>query len=600
MFRPNRLLYHVPVPTRTVAPSSKSKEEKERTGAIRRQLQRILESRTFRQGDRLQRFLSFIVEETLEGRGDRLKEYPVGVDVFGKDSSFDPRMDPIVRVQARRLRMRLVTYYRDEGRGDEICIELPKGGYAPTFRKGENAAPLKALAPALLGRNTVAVLPFTDQSPESSEAALCAALTQEVTHQLLKEDSIITASPLAADSNGVSRAALVVSGSVRRSRNLLRITTHITDNARGCYIWSDLRDQAPDDSFALQEEVAASVVARLRAEIGKEQEISLERRSHTRNLHAQSMYLQGRYHLNQRTEPGLRKAMEFFGKAIEEDPRFAEAYAGIADAQNLFAHYGVSAPAEVWTKAATNAAQAVLEDDNSSEAHTSLGHVKATQDWDWAGAEREFRRALELNPRNATAHHWFAVSCLAPLSRLDEGFEHILTAQALDPLSSIISRDIALIYYYQRKYDLALEQCDHTIEQNPHFSAAYWTLGLVQEQRGEFEEAIAAFQRAIELSPPSPRILGALGRTYAKAKRRDEALGILHELDQLSKRRYISPFELSLIYFALKRTDEGFEQLSKAYHDRSFELIAIRIDPRFDSVRDDPRFVELFQKLGLQ
>jgi serine/threonine-protein kinase len=185
------------------------------------------------------------------------------------------------------------------------------------------------------------------------------------------------------------------------------------------------------------------------------------------------------------------------------------------------------------------------------------------------------------------------------LGRLDEALEENELARALDPVSSIISRDTALIYYYKRDFEQALEQCDHTIEQNPHFSAAYWTLGLVQEQRGDFDEAIAAFQRAIELSPPSPRILGALGRTLAKAHKKDEALGIIDQLNNLAKKRYISPFELALIYFALNRLDEGFASLAKAFEDRSFELISIKIDPRFDSVRKDPRFLALFQQLGL-
>jgi len=172
-------------------------------------------------------------------------------------------------------------------------------------------------------------------------------------------------------------------------------------------------------------------------------------------------------------------------------------------------------------------------------------------------------------------------------------------AQALDPVCSVIARDIAVIHYYLRNFDFALEQCDHTIEQNPHFSAAYWTLGLVQEQRGDLDESAAAFQRAIDLSPPSPRILGALGRTFAKAGRKEEAIRILGELTDLAKRRYISPIELALIYFALDRPDEGFERLSKAYEDRCFELITIKVDPRFDSVKKDERFTTLFRQLGL-
>ena len=569
--------------------------------AIRRQLDKMLSSRSFRQVDRLQRFLAFIVEETLAGRGDVLKEYPIGVDVFSKDSSFDPRMDPIVRVQARRLRIRLATYYRDEGQNDELLIELPKGGYTPIFRKVESAAPRRPAGAVLVGRNTVMVQPFEDDSPAGDQAYFCKGLRAQIVYSLSKEDSILLVSRDSDHENSVGAspaAALIVTGSVRKSRDILRITMHVTDAVRGCFLWSESIDRSLDDVFAIQEEVAQMVNRTVCSELLGDPSRKPFRR-HTENLAAHNMYLQGRYHLDQRTEQGLRKAMEFFGKAIAEDPHLAQAYAGLADAHNLLAHYGVLAPADVWTKAASNAAQAVMLDPDSAEAHTSLAHVKATQDWDWAGADREFQHAISLNPRYATAHHWYAVSCLAPLGRLELAMEEMLMAQALDPVSSIIGRDIAIIHYYQRNFDLALEQCDHAIEQNPHFSAGYWTLGLVQEQREDYDEAIAAFQRAIELSPPSPRIQGALGRVYARSGNRSEAMGILGELDALSRRRYISPFELALIYFALDRKEEAFERLTKAYADRCFELITIKVDPRFDAVRSDHRFKTLFRQLGL-
>ena len=219
---------------------------------------------------------------------------------------------------------------------------------------------------------------------------------------------------------------------------------------------------------------------------------------------------------------------------------------GLADAYELLGHYGALAPAEVWTKAASNAAWAVLQNENSAEAHTSLAHVKCTQDWDWLGAEQEFKRAFQLDPRYPTAHHWYAVSCLAPLARLNEALDEMLLAQALDPVSLIIARDIAVIYYYKRDFERALEQCDHTIELNPHFSPAYWTLGLIQEQLGDFDESIAAFQRAIQLSPQSPRMKAALARSLAMCGKKDEALGILQELRSLAEKRYVSPFEMLL------------------------------------------------------
>lgn len=564
--------------------------------AVRTQLQKIIASKSFRQGDRLQRFLGFIVDESLAGRGDQLKEYPIGVDVFGKSDSFDPRMDPIVRVQARRLRIRLQTYYREEGHADELVIEMPKGGYAPTFRQVDPSPVKHAHVPALVSRNTVAIRSFEDCSPNGTEGSFCRGLASEIVHALSKMDSIVVMDGSSARAESLADAAVSIGGTVRTAQGLMRITMQMTDTMRGSILWSESIDRRYDDVFALQEEVATTIIGAVMPQLVGE---PAGMRSRVGNLAANNMYLQGVYQFNQRTESGLRKAMEYFGKAAEEDPGFAKAYAGMSDAQLLMANYGVAAPTEVWTKTAANASHAVLLDDESSEAHTSLAHVKAIQDWDWAGSEKEFRKAIRLDPRNPVAHHWFAMSCLNTLGRLDEALQELMIAQSLDPVSSIISRDIAQVFHFRREYDRALEQCDHTIEQNPHFSAAYWTLGLVQEQRGELEEAIAAFQRAIELSPPSPRIVGALARTYAILGRKQEALRLLNELNELSKKRYISPFELALIYFSLGRLDEGFERLELAFQHRCFELITLRIDPRFDDVRGDLRFQALFAQLGL-
>jgi len=569
----------------------------EHEAAVRRVLHSIVHSKTFRQVDRLQRFLTYIVEETLAGRGDSLKEYPVGVDVFAKDPSFDPRMDPIVRVQARRLRMRLVTYYAEEGQADPIVVEMPKGGYTPTFRAAEPShAPQKAASAAAVSRNSVAVAGFEDDSPGHDLRYFCNGIAQEVIQAVNGVQGLVV---LSAQGGQARQAAIVIEGSVRRSREMLRITAHITDTLRGCYLWSQSFDRVIGDDFAVQEEIARRVVEVLRDEVVNRSAASPGRSLDTNNLVAHNLYVQGRYHLEQRTEVGLHKALEFFTRATEEDPKMAVAYAGLADAYNLLAHYGASAPSETWTRAASAAAQAVTLDDSSSDAHASLAHLRATQDWDWTGAEAEFRRAITLNPQNPVAHLWYGVSCLASLGRLDEALNEVKLAQAIDPVSSIVARNIALIHYYQRNLELALEQSDLTIEQNPHFAAAYWTLGLVQEGRGELDEAVAAFKRSIELSPPNPRVLGALGSVYAKDGRREEAQAILQQLKELSETRYISPFEPALINFNLGRRDEGFGLLTQAFADRCFELITIHIDPRFDAIRNDARYKTLFKKLNL-
>jgi TolB-like protein/Flp pilus assembly protein TadD len=572
------------------------------------QLNRILASKAFRQADRLKRFLTFIVEETIAGRGERLKEFVVGVEVFGKDDSFDPRNDPIVRVQARRLRAQLTRYYREEAPEGELVIDLPKGGYSPVFRALKSVPVRRALSPALVSRNTVAVLPFADHSAAGDQQYFCQGLSEEIIHTLAGTDAIRLVAWNDGTPGGAQLAmkdaaerlnvALIVTGSVRKADTEARIMMHVVDAASGCYLWSGAIDRSLDNVFAVQEEVARTVAEQLDRElIGGSQSRGV--RHPTENFAAYNLYVQGRYHLNQRTEEGLRKAVEFFEKALVENAQYAQAYSGLADAYGLLGHYGALAPAEVWTKAASNAAWAVLQDENSAEAHTSLAHVKATQDWDWLGAEREFQRALALDPRYPTAHHWYAISCLAPMGRLDQAREEMMLAQALDPISSIIGRDLARIYYYKQDYESALEQCDHTIELNPHFSPAYWILGLVQEQRGEFDESAAALQRALQLSPRSPLMQAALARTLALSGKQSDSHRIQRELHDLTEKRYVSPFELASLHFALGQADEGFAWLTKAFQDRCFEVITLRVDPRWESLRGNLRFHKLFDQLGL-
>src|SRR4051812_43131064 len=448
--------------------------DRDSQAAIRQYLDRILASATFQQVDRLKRFISFIVSETIAGRGDQLKEYVIGVQVFGKEASFDPRTDPIVRVQARRLRARLARYYREEGQNVDLIIDLPKGGYLPTFKRRDvSASPRRSIGAALVSRNTVAVLPFSDHSANNDLGYFSKGLRQEIIHALAKLDTLRVLAWESAAFNGSDlgdafsklNAAVIVCGSLRQSGTTIRVTTQLIDGATGCYLWSESTDTDAADALSAQDAVARTVAKRFQpdTQTGRGSR-------HIENLAAHNLYLQGRYHLNQRTEEGLRKAVDFFEKAIVEDAQSALAHSGLSDAYGLLTHYGVLGPADVWAKAASSAATAVMLDGNSAEAHTSLAHMKSTQDWDWPGSEREFQRAISLNPRYSTAHHWYAMSCLVPVARLDEALEEMLIAQSLDPVSSIIARDLAALHYHRRDFDAALDQCDHTIELNPHFS----------------------------------------------------------------------------------------------------------------------------------
>jgi len=557
--------------------------------AIRQQLERILTSATFQQVERLKRFIDFIVGEAAAGRGEELKEYVVGVQVFGKEASFDPRTDPIVRVQARRLRARLSRYYHDEGQQDEIIIELPKGGYAPVFKRREGRPHARA-APStdLAASNTIAVVPFTDLSEGGDLEYFCAGLTQELIYRLTRIRGLRVVAVEAGAAEPRHDAAMALRGSVRRSQETVRVTTHVFDAASGSCLWSDSINTPLRDTLEAQDTIAKAIVDGLGPQ--QLQRGEARGRKPIENLAAHNLYLQGRYHLNQRTEEGLVKAVEFFDKATVEDPQFAEAHSGLSDAYGLLAHYGVRGPADVWARAASSAATAALLDGNSAEARTSLAHVKSTQDWDWQGAEREFQRAISLDPKYATAHHWYGISCLVPMGRLDDALEQMLQAQSLDPVSSIIARDVAVVHFYERDFGAALEQCDHAIELNPHFAPAYLTLSLVQEQQGDRDEALAALERAVSLAPLSPRMHSALGRVLALLGKRQAAAETLRQLESLARERYVSPFEFASVYMGLGELDVAFQWLSKARDERVFELIAMRVDPRFDALRKDPRF----------
>lgn len=577
---------------------------------IRMQLERVLESDAFQNVDRLRGFLTFIIEESLAGRAGGIKEYSVGVEVFGKPGSFDPRNDPIVRVQARRLRSRLASYYQEEGKDDEVVIDLPKGGYAPAFleRPGIGVRG-RSLTATLVSHNTVVVLPFEDHTLGGDLGCLSRGMSQEIIHRLAKLETIRVVAwdlPLSVGTSATSReaadrlhAAMVVSGSVRMFDDDLRITVNIVDAVSGSYLWSEAFDRKKQNLIQVQKDVARAVVKQFQSE----EQFAALRKSNQRareNVTAYNLTLRGRHHLSRRTEASLMRAVELFERALEEDAHYASAHAGLADAYGLLTHYGIIPPAEAWTKAASYAASAVLLDDTLAESHTTLAHVRSTQDWDWKGAEHEFQRAIKLDPQSATARHWYAMSCLAPLGRLNEALEQILLAQALDPTSSIVARDVSMVYYYRREFDAALVQHEQTVDLDPHFALSYWTLGLIHKQSGALDKAIAAFEQALELSPESPRMHAALARSYAISGEQQKAIRIRNDLLEKAANRYVSPFEISCIQFALNETKDAFEWLSKACDDRCFDVVNLKIDPRFDSVRDDPRFSAIVDRLGLR
>jgi serine/threonine-protein kinase len=575
---------------------------------LQKQLDRILNSKSFEGVDRLKRFLSFVVAETLAGRGDQLKEFAVGEQVFDKGADFDPRSDPIVRVQAGRLRARLTRYQLEEGQNDELILELPKGRYVPIFRTREANSPWRRITAALLDRNSVLVVPFEYQGSNPELAELCRSVARDVTHAVTQIEGLtVTAcgdrtlsQVLDLSAAGLHpSAAILVHGSVQQRGDKLRINWQLIQGASGRYLWSEADTcSASEDVFELQDRIAQAVVDKLRESWSDHGWKNREAQTR-KNSAAENLYLQGRYQLDKRTEEGLLLAVSLFKRSIAEDSQFADAHAGLADAYELLGHYGVLAPVEIWTKAPSSASLAVLLDDSCASAHVALAHVRSTQDWDWQGAEHEFLRALELDPRNPTAHHWYAVSCLAPFGRLDEALDSMQIARALAPLSCIIACDCARVHYYRGEYDFAMEQCDQAIELNLYSSQAYWMQGFIQEQHREFTKAETAFTRALQLWPRSRRSKSGLARVFAQMGKKREARQLLNELQQLSEISYVSPWELASIRFALGEEAAGFEWLKKAFKDRSFELLSIKVDPHFDHLKKSPAFQELARQLGL-
>jgi tetratricopeptide (TPR) repeat protein len=318
---------------------------------------------------------------------------------------------------------------------------------------------------------------------------------------------------------------------------------------------------------------------------------------YTENSEAYQAYLKGRYYWNKRTEEAFTKGIEYFRQAIEHDPSYALAYAGLGDSYNLLGASEIFPPKEAFPKAKTAAMRALEIDNTLAEAHTSLAYVKFRFDWDWSSAEREFKRAIELNPAYPTAYHWYAFY-LAEMGRLDEARTAIRKAQELDPLSLMINNSVGSVFLWTRQYDQAIDQLRKTLEIDPNFAFAHRNLGHAYMKKGMFKEAIAEMQKALALFKGSTEYLGWLGNTYAVSGRRGEALKILDELKQLSQRKYVSPADFARVYIGLGDKDQAFTWLERAYEERSSFLTDLKVAPMFDSLRSDPRFQDLLRRMN--
>jgi tetratricopeptide (TPR) repeat protein len=393
----------------------------------------------------------------------------------------------------------------------------------------------------------------------------------------------------------------VLTGRVLPLGDYMVIGTELVDAADGSQLWGEQYRRSVLDIFAVQEEISREISGKLRLKLTGSEKKRLTKR-YTENTEAYHLYLKGRYYENKFfNEAALRRAIECFQQAIQCEPTYALAYAGLADCYIRLSTFNVTPSKEGFAKARAAVLKALGIDDTIAEAHTSLARIKSSFDWDWLTAEEEFRRAIELNPNYATAHHLYGRHLMI-MGRLDEAAVEIRRASELDPLSLFISADLSAPLFFARQYDRAIESLRETLEMDPNFALAHVRLGGAYEFKGMYEEAIAEYQRAMELSGSSadkPGMAATFAGIYAKCGRGDQARDILNRLKEQSQREYVSPCHIAEVHAALGEEDQAFEWLEKAYDARSSGLRFLKVSPFFtDSLRLDPRFADLLRRVG--
>ncbi|MDQ3818048.1 MAG: tetratricopeptide repeat protein [Acidobacteriota bacterium] len=389
----------------------------------------------------------------------------------------------------------------------------------------------------------------------------------------------------------------VLTGRIRQAGDGLMIGTELIDVVNDAQLWGEHYNRKLADVFEVQEEIAHEISEKLRLKLTGSEKRRLSKR-YTADTEAYQLYLKGRFFWNKRTAEAIKTSVEYFEMAIEKDPMYALAYAGLADAYNIMDNYGVLAGKDSFPLAKAAALKALEIDDTLAEAHTSLAHALECGDWNWSGAEGEFQRAIELNPNYATAHHWYGFH-LFYRGKFDEALKELKQAQRIDPLSHIVSTGVAWGLFHAREYDRSIEQCRKTLELNPNFFVTHWVLGRNYEQKGMYEQAVEEFRRADELSGGEPEIRALLGHVYALMGRRDEAERIAEELKELSERRHVSGYSIARVYAGLGETGQTFQWLGKALEEHHFLIKFIKVDPQFDSLHGDERFQSLLGRMGL-
>ena len=454
---------------------------------------------------------------------------------------------------------------------------------------------------------SIAVLPFENQNHDSNTDYLADGVTESIISSLsqlsqlrvMARSTVFRYKGKDVDPQKVGYdlgVRAVLTGRLIQQGDNLTIRTELVNVSDGTELWGEQYNRKMSDLVTVQQEIARDISERLRLRLTGEQRQQLNKGS-TSNTEAYQLYLKGRYHLNRQTEDGYKRSIDYFQQAIAMDPNYAQAYAGIADAYIVATDWYLP-NREAMPKAKAAATRALEIDDTLAEGHVSLGTVRVFYDWNWSETDKEYRRAIKLNPNYADAHQWYSFYLGVVRGQYSEAIAEAKQALQLDPLSLNANQVLADALFTARQYDQAIEQCRKTIELDQNFWWAHESLGALYERRGQFQEAIAELQKARQLDN-NPLILAKLGRAYALSGKRAEAQKLIDELKELSKQRYVSSAIVAEIYAALGERDQTFEWLEKGYEERSIGMLFLKTDPLWDGFRSDPRFANLVRRVGL-
>jgi TolB-like protein/Tfp pilus assembly protein PilF len=479
----------------------------------------------------------------------------------------------------------------------------PKSTVTP--RPNETATASTSAVPSI-PEKSIAVLPFENLSSDKENAYFVAGIQDEILTRLAKIADLKVISRTStqrykstpdnlreiAKQLGVAN---ILEGSVQKSNDQVRITVQLINALNDSHLWADTYDRKLIDTFSVESDVAQKIASSLEAKLTGSERRAIAARP-TENTEAYQLYLKGRFFWNKRTGNDLKTAGEFFERAVAADPTYAGAYAGLAQTYLLIPVFGAGRPPDFFPKATVAARKAIELDETSSEGHTALGMLTLF-DFKFAPSEQEFRRAIELNPNYATAHHWFGNSLLVTLGRFDEAIKEGQRAVELDPLSLIINADLGSTFMIARRFDDAIAQLRKTLVLDGNFAYAHWNLGEALYLKGDLGAAIAEYEKAAALDD-DPEILALLGRAYAESGQKDKALGILEKLKAAERQRFVRNYLYTIIYTGLGDKATAIDYLEKARDGgETPDTTWLKVDPLFDPLRNEPRFQQLVAKM---